>query len=864
MHRAFYRAVWIVAGVLCAWPAVADAGRSVLMRGAVYEDLDGDGQRDVGEPGLAGFSVSNGVDIVKTVADGAFALKVEEKVTGTVFVTTPAGWRASRDFFVKADFDRYAGKAQPADIGLVRAPERTGDRFCFVQLTDTHVVDNDFAIRTMIEDVDVVNRLADQPLFAVTTGDLVNHGSRSDELAAYMTSVKNCKVPLYNVPGNHDYGGDLWKTQNYEKIVGPRYYSFDVGSYHFIARDSIAPQRDEQAARRQQAWIEKDLRVNGAGKRVIVFQHYLPTNEELEYWSAHRGVAIFSGHWHGRRERIYKGVLDVNSAPLRFGGIDRSPRGFRIIHIDGGNVRCEWRVGQQEKRVEIVCPAQDEAVRGNVVALRVLAYDTAIRVREVRYEIHEGAPQASRPLASGTLTPEGAWAWAGRWEVGDGVLPGPKSIKVTVTGIDGSTWEARQAFRLDGGRPPRPRMGADWPFFHNDAGHRGYVSAGPKPPLSVAWATYVGGTIHMGSPVIGGGRVYIGTGFEQSLDDCVVAALDLGTGRVLWRHGVDSSIKHSPAVYGDHVLAVSQAGTLYCLDTEGHERWTASLARETPKRWETSFPVTDGRRVYAGRSQGFGAFDLATGKRVWGKEGGRDWWPNVYSGPSLGTNVLYQGGPFVRALNPADGDELWCNKKMAVSTVAVVPAVVERGAKGDRLYVFQNKKTLLCLDGRTGKTLWQGKFDPDAPIGSGALKVQVPLADETGTPAVGEDVVCVGGANVQWPGEEGMSAGMHGFDKATGRLLWRFKVSPGVVSSVPYQRHEPTITSSPVIVGDVVYFGANDGNFYALDVHTGRELWRYRFGVPIASTAAVTGNTVIVATWDGTVYALVGRMDSAP
>jgi outer membrane protein assembly factor BamB len=76
-----------------------------------------------------------------------------------------------------------------------------------------------------------------------------------------------------------------------------------------------------------------------------------------------------------------------------------------------------------------------------------------------------------------------------------------------------------------------------------------------------------------------------------------------------------------------------------------------------------------------------------------------------------------------------------------------------------------------------------------------------------------------------------------------------------VVSSIPYKRGEATVTSSPVIVGEIVYFGASDGYFYALEVNSGSMVWRYRLGVPIASTAAVSGNAILVAAWDGTVYA---------
>jgi len=104
---------------------------------------------------------------------------------------------------------------------------------------------------------------------------------------------------------------------------------------------------------------------------------------------------------------------------------------------------------------------------------------------------------------------------------------------------------------------------------------------------------------------------------------------------------------------------------------------------------------------------------------------------------------------------------------------------------------------------------------------------------------------------------QSFDAAMHGFDKATGGLRWRFPVGRDLGPSVPYKRETTTITSSPVIVGDVVYFGATDGYFYALDARDGRLLWKYWFGLPIASTAAVSGNTVVVTTWDGTVHAMV-------
>jgi len=856
MRRLTAFAVWTMAlatTMAAATTAQAADGRSVLMKGVVFEDLNGNGQRDSGEPGLAGMPTSDGLTFQITPQNGEFAFKVNEKTRGSVFVCTPAGWRASKCFFVITDFDRYDGQTQSADIGLVRDPARDTDHFCFVQLSDTHVTAGEDAIRTMIDDIEVVNHVSDTPTFVATTGDLVNTGKKIEELEGYIKGTRNTRFALYNVIGNHDYGGKIRDPENYEKLLGPPYYSFDVGPYHFIAKDIICHKKDGGFYDRQMEWMEQDVRLNARGKRIILFQHYLPGYRELDWLAEHNGVAIFTGHWHGRRERAYRGVLDVNSATLRFGGIDRRPRGFRIIHLDGEQIRCEWRLGNQHQRVEIIQPALDATVGGPTVDLRVLAYDTAVRVKQVRYQIFQGdkpADPSAKPLAEGNLWAQSSWSWIGQWSVPTGTAEGPKFIRVQVTAADGSKWQKEGTFTL-AGPPASPVVaGENWPFFHNDPGHRGYVQTGPRPPLSVAWAAHIGGTIHISSPVIADSRVYAASSFESALTDCAVTALDLTTGRQAWRAPVDSSVTHSLAAHEGNVLAVTEAATLYCLDSDGFPRWSSSLAREYNARWELSFPGTDGKAVYAGRCNGFGAYDLKTGNNLWRQPGGDDWWPAIYSGPSLGTGTVYQGGPFVRALNPATGDILWKNEKMAVSTVAVVPAVVERTEQGDRLYVFHNQQTLRCLDGKTGKEIWAARWDK--PDGAEVVR----LGNETGTPAVGEDIVCLGSTSAKSPGGEPIPAAMYAFDKATGKTRWQFTVGQALAPTVPYQRDVATVTSSPVIVGDVVYFGASDGWFYALDAKAGSCLWKYWFGLPIASTVAVTGNTIIVAVWDGTVYAL--------
>ena len=89
-------------------------------------------------------------------------------------------------------------------------------------------------------------------------------------------------------------------------------------------------------------------------------------------------------------------------------------------------------------------------------------------------------------------------------------------------------------------------------------------------------------------------------------------------------------------------------------------------------------------------------------------------------------------------------------------------------------------------------------------------------------------------------------------------------VYPG---SAPRQFHRikwkfPTgdrIVSSPVWSDGVIYFGGDDGNIYAVDAKTGRQLWKHTTGGPAPSTPAVVDGTLYVVSYDGKLHALDAR-----
>jgi outer membrane protein assembly factor BamB len=82
--------------------------------------------------------------------------------------------------------------------------------------------------------------------------------------------------------------------------------------------------------------------------------------------------------------------------------------------------------------------------------------------------------------------------------------------------------------------------------------------------------------------------------------------------------------------------------------------------------------------------------------------------------------------------------------------------------------------------------------------------------------------------------------------------------------SAPRQFHEvkwkfPTgarVVSSPVWSEGTIYFGGDDGNIYAVEAKSGRQLWKRATAGPAPCTPAVSGGIVYALSYDGHLYAL--------
>jgi outer membrane protein assembly factor BamB len=76
-----------------------------------------------------------------------------------------------------------------------------------------------------------------------------------------------------------------------------------------------------------------------------------------------------------------------------------------------------------------------------------------------------------------------------------------------------------------------------------------------------------------------------------------------------------------------------------------------------------------------------------------------------------------------------------------------------------------------------------------------------------------------------------------------GKMLWRFTAGD-------------EIASSPAVSGNTVYVGSNDGKIYAVNATTGKQLWNVSTGGKIGSSPALANGMLYVGSYDGKLYAI--------
>jgi outer membrane protein assembly factor BamB len=411
-------------------------------------------------------------------------------------------------------------------------------------------------------------------------------------------------------------------------------------------------------------------------------------------------------------------------------------------------------------------------------------------------------------------------------------------------------------------------------IFRGNAEHTGVYSGAGVPQFSkIKWQFQTNGQV-LSSPAVTVDTVYIGS------SDHFLYALNRASGTQKWKFKTESRITSSPAVSGGVVYFGSFDGNFYAVDaakgelkwkfaTPGERRFAAShlhgsvpVAETMPDPFDffLSSPVVWNGAVYFGSGDtNIYALDAASGQLKWKFKTG----DVVHASPAISGGTLLVGSfdSYFYALDAVTGTERWRfktgedpdthNQVGIQSSAAVGDGVVYFGCRDSKLY---------AVDGATGKQRWVFDNQGSWVIGSPAVsdgKVYFATSDSAmfygldaksgatifsmnykqwpmfSSPAIAGDMVYIGShqgklfainrktQKLAWAlATDGSKKNGPAYTKADGTPNYEAAFSDffydDMVAGVQKMMSVGAILSSPVVAGDVIYFGSADGNVYAV------------------------------------------------
>lgn len=165
-------------------------------------------------------------------------------------------------------------------------------------------------------------------------------------------------------------------------------------------------------------------------------------------------------------------------------------------------------------------------------------------------------------------------------------------------------------------------------------------------------------------PVVGGGEIFVGLWYGTAPVTGGLAALDAGTGRLLWtrnfspiRADLESFCDGGAVIANGLVIATAGDGQIYGLDTAtGAVRWTAPQVSNYPTEDFRALALSNGLVIASSSSGRATGLDVNSGTVVW---------TSAVSGASLTNHVaadaqvaLFSTSELI-TINPQTGSVLW-------------------------------------------------------------------------------------------------------------------------------------------------------------------------------------------------------------
>jgi len=249
--------------------------------------------------GVQGVVVSDGVEVTVTDNKGIYYLP-SAKQNKFVFISLPGNYEIAASDNIPQFFKRLAGgnSVEQNDFSLVRADN---NNHVVLAMADWHLANRNDDLTQFsngfLPDVNAtVNSYtsAGMKVYGVPLGDMTWDAywyENNFRLDKYLVEMKKFNCPMFNTMGNHDNDpyvqGDIPPEAPFREIIGPTYYSFNLGQVHYVVLDDIQyintggaqgvigdRNYSDVVVTAQTAWLAKDLAaITDKSTPLVIFMH---------------------------------------------------------------------------------------------------------------------------------------------------------------------------------------------------------------------------------------------------------------------------------------------------------------------------------------------------------------------------------------------------------------------------------------------------------------------------------------------------------------------------------------------------------------------------------------------------------------
>ena len=249
--------------------------------------------------GVPGVVVSDGYEVTVTDGDGIYYLP-SAKQNKYVFISIPGNYEVATSDNIPQFFKRVAGGSgvEQHDFSLVQSDN---SKHVVLPMADWHLANrNDDLTQFSTGFLPDVNATiagytsSGTKVYGVPLGDMtwdLYWYANNFSIPQYLAEMKKINCRMFNVMGNHDNDpyitGDIEAEAPYRELIGPTYYSFNLGSVHYVVLDNVqyintgasqgvVGERNyyDVVSSAQTGWLTRDLAaITDKSTPVVIFMH---------------------------------------------------------------------------------------------------------------------------------------------------------------------------------------------------------------------------------------------------------------------------------------------------------------------------------------------------------------------------------------------------------------------------------------------------------------------------------------------------------------------------------------------------------------------------------------------------------------